>query len=170
MKEGRTDKTRARSIDPWAEVDRLREKNERLRDQVEFYKQRQCYDGNHYIGDDLQPRLTHAEADRDRLQRENERLRGERDDALASAEIEKLAALRVHEELRYVRGELRIEESNVEHVEADLAAARAENERLRQRVERLCASFDPTSGSGRARAFVGDLRAALSGPVAEEKP
>jgi hypothetical protein len=36
---------------------------------------------------------------------------------------------------------------------------------LRERVDRalaLCAAFDPTSGSGRARAFVSDLRHALS--------
>jgi hypothetical protein len=39
-----------------------------------------------------------------------------------------------------------------------LAASRAV-----ERVRALCESFDPTSGSGRARAFVNDLRAAIGG-------
>lgn len=47
----------------------------------------------------------------------------------------------------------------------------AEAERQRDDALALCASFDPTSGSGRARAFVGDLRALLSAtPTAETVP
>ncbi len=46
---------------------------------------------------------------------------------------------------------------------ADVAAerARAELSRVRAAVRSLCDNFDTTSGSGRARAFVEDVRAVL---------